>query len=60
MSLENSAFQSIWARPVLLRDELAWSSGQKLVTARPGKAADRGGVQRLHFSHEGVIRRAGQ
>jgi hypothetical protein len=28
-----------------------------LVTARRGKAAYRGGVQRHHFSTEGVIRR---
>jgi hypothetical protein len=33
------------------------SYGRKLVTARRGEAAYRGGVQRLHFSTEGVIRR---
>src|SRR5438105_13400485 len=36
---------------------LAKSYAQKLVTAGRGKAAYRGGVRRLHFSTEGVIRR---
>jgi hypothetical protein len=52
-------------RPVEKNDgkgarRLVASYGQKLVTASRGKAAYRGGVQRLHISNEGVIRRVRQ